>query len=107
MDEIDPLLAASDELRPKFWPVNRDYHARSCHSSNGVLKDPSVHPIVYTPTFFFVVVCFDLFKPICFLVNLFWFQDTGIILAMGSANERRRYNVTSSLIGWAHTENDP
>ena len=25
---------------------------------------------------------------------------------MGSANERRRYNVTSSLIGWAHTQND-
>ena len=23
------------------------------------------------------------------------------------ANERRRYNVTSSLIGWAHTQNDP
>ena len=22
-------------------------------------------------------------------------------------NERRRYNVTSSLIGWAHTQNDP
>ena len=30
-----------------------------------------------------------------------------IILGMGSANERRRYTVTSSLIGWAHTENDP
>ena len=26
---------------------------------------------------------------------------------MGSANERRRYNVTSSLIDWAHTQNDP
>ena len=26
---------------------------------------------------------------------------------MGSANERWRYNVTSSLIGWAHTQNDP
>ena len=26
---------------------------------------------------------------------------------MGSANERRRYNVTASLIGWAHTQNDP
>ena len=26
---------------------------------------------------------------------------------MRPANERRRYNVTSSLIGWAHTENDP
>ena len=29
----------------------------------------------------------------------------GIILGMGSANERRRYIVTSSLIGWAHTQN--
>ena len=26
---------------------------------------------------------------------------------MGSAKERRRYTVTSSLIGWAHTQNDP
>ena len=26
---------------------------------------------------------------------------------MGSANERWRYNVTSSLIGCAHTQNDP
>ena len=26
---------------------------------------------------------------------------------MGSANERRRYDVTSSLIGWAHTQNAP
>ena len=25
---------------------------------------------------------------------------------MRPANERRRYNVTSSLIGWAHTQND-
>ena len=25
---------------------------------------------------------------------------------MGSANERRRYVVTASLIGWAHTQND-
>ena len=29
-----------------------------------------------------------------------------IILGMGSANERRRYIVTASLIGWAHTQND-
>ena len=26
---------------------------------------------------------------------------------MGSANERRRYYVTPSIIGWAHTQNDP
>ena len=30
-----------------------------------------------------------------------------IILSMASANERRRYIVTSPLIGWAHTQNDP
>ena len=32
---------------------------------------------------------------------------SGIILGMGSANERQRYNVTPSLISWAHTQNDP
>ena len=32
---------------------------------------------------------------------------SGTILCMRPANERRRYNVTSSLIGWAHTRNNP
>ena len=32
--------------------------------------------------------------------------NTEIILGMGSANERHCYNVTSSLISWAHTQND-
>ena len=32
---------------------------------------------------------------------------SGIILGMGSANERWRYNVTWSLIGWHHIHNDP
>ena len=31
----------------------------------------------------------------------------GIILDMGSSNEKRRYIVTPSLIGWANTGNDP
>ena len=30
-----------------------------------------------------------------------------ITLRMRPANERRRYIVNSSLIGWAHTQNDP
>ena len=30
---------------------------------------------------------------------------TGIVLCMCPANERRRYIVTSSLIGWAHSQN--
>ena len=33
--------------------------------------------------------------------------NSGIILRMYTANERWRYNVTPSLIGWAHTRNDP
>ena len=32
---------------------------------------------------------------------------TVIILCMCPANERRRYNVTLSPIGWAHTQYDP
>ena len=37
-----------------------------------------------------------------------WFEGlAGIILGMGSANERRRYVVPPPLIGWAHTQNDP
>ena len=32
---------------------------------------------------------------------------TGIILCMRPANERRRYIVTASLIGWALTQNGP
>ena len=32
---------------------------------------------------------------------------TGIILGMGSANERRRYYVTPSLIGWVHSQKNP
>ena len=33
--------------------------------------------------------------------------QSGIILCVHLANERRRYIVRSSLIGCAHTENDP
>ena len=32
---------------------------------------------------------------------------TRTILCMRPASGRRRYNITSSLIGWAHTQNDP
>ena len=34
-------------------------------------------------------------------------NTVGIILCMHPANERWRYSVTPSLIGWAHTQNDP
>ena len=34
-------------------------------------------------------------------------QYPGIILCMCPANGRPRYTVTSSIIGWTHTQNDP
>ena len=40
------------------------------------------------------------------LQNIHSYSDTCIVLGMSSANERRRYNITSSLIGWAYTQND-
>ena len=38
-----------------------------------------------------------------------WFmlEKPGNVLWMCPANERWRYNVTSSLIGWAHSQNHP
>ena len=34
------------------------------------------------------------------------YSCSGIVFSMCSANERLRYIVTSSVIGWAHTQND-
>ena len=39
--------------------------------------------------------------------NIDLMMCAGIILGMGSANERRCYNVTPSLIGWGYTQNYP
>ena len=36
-------------------------------------------------------------------VHIIYMYTSGIILGMDSANERRCYYVTSSLIGWAFT----
>ena len=47
----------------------------------------------------------DLMKNICLSWHVV--MTSGILLAMGSANGRRRYVVTPPLIGWAHTKNDP
>ena len=38
---------------------------------------------------------------------VFPFAVTGLILGLCPANERRRYKVTPSLIGWGHTWNQP
>ena len=45
-----------------------------------------------------------LYWEFCLLIHS---TSPGIILCMRSANERRRYIVTSSLIGRVYTQNDP
>ena len=40
-------------------------------------------------------------------ISEIYYTFSGIILGAGPANERRRYIVTSSLVDWAHTHNDP
>ena len=42
-----------------------------------------------------------------FLIVLLWCSQSGIILGMGLANERRCYIVMPPQIGWAHIQNDP
>ena len=41
------------------------------------------------------------------ILLLLLLSSFGVFLFMGSVNERRRYNVTSSLVGKARTQNEP
>ena len=55
---------------------------------------------------------FLIFSPLCRFLRTKYQQNgafmfSGLFLWMCSASERRRYNVTSSLIGWAHAQKDP
>ena len=41
------------------------------------------------------------------ITSLLMYDSAGIMLGMGSTNERGLYYVTPSLIGWTHTQIDP
>ena len=55
----------------------------------------------------FLVGSFSTIQKVLMGLHLISNKTPEIILSMGSANERRRQNVTMSLNGWAHTQNDP
>ena len=78
--------------------------SRFLHSHQAHLLDITVHPMEYTYGLS-CIVC--LWLSILFCVYMDSCDRSGIILCMCPANERRRYNVTSSLIVWAHSQNDP
>ena len=40
-------------------------------------------------------------------VHSLFYTNAGLILGSRPANERRRYKVTASRIGWAQTNNQP
>ena len=44
---------------------------------------------------------------VCTLLCVVSLSQTRISLGMHPANERQHYTVTLSLVGWAHTQNDP
>ena len=45
----------------------------------------------------------DTFNGLCLSDDIYLGQQLGLILGLRLANERRRYKVTPSLIGWAQT----
>ena len=79
-------------------------------------KPVSYQPILFIiqvlpliPYFSIIISCplrWGKFKVFSYVSDTWKDEIIGIIPGMGSANERRRYNVTSALIGWAHTQND-
>ena len=52
-------------------------------------------------------ISLQVFKLLFCIMGLKLNQSAGLILGLRPANERRRYKVTSSLIGWAQTWNQP
>ena len=83
-----------------FWnrPHNRSHPHLGIISQRFIYLLKSINISVHYHTYF----SYDLRG----VVSISWIT-AGIILCMYPANGRRRYNVTSSLIGWAHTQNYP
>ena len=70
------------------------------------------HLLCQIPTILTVSHCCSIEKFVQLVVsivwsNMTWYWIAGIILCMCPTNERWHYNVTSSLIGWAHSQHDP
>ena len=53
-----------------------------------------------------IIICMTSLALEFFYKGFYVINHTGIILCMGSANERWRWIVTLSLISWSHTQND-
>ena len=67
---------------------------------NETLSEPSLAELL-------THICFSTFERVHALVHRIWWgcdtQCAGLIVGLRPANERRRYFVTTSLIGWSQT----
>ena len=75
------------------------------------LKTGSSHDASFVVTYGTAGCCYvvtdDKVGILTTLMHINIFIHAGIILCIPPANERRCYNMTSPLIGWAHSQNDP
>ena len=102
-------LSVSAELSPS-WPS--DTWVNTKRNADLVLV---THGLIWTLTFDLVPIALTACRLILWSLLLGWLWGhsnqalivQGIILDKGSANERRGYIVSSSLVGWAHTHDDP
>ena len=64
----------------------------------------TIYPIKSPHSF---VVRYSLFVDVVIFSEFLWFIYLTLYPGMGSANEKRHYYVMYSLVGQAHTQNDP
>ena len=98
----------------QWWPssrawMNYDPIRRHIYVSLIISVWTQRHKLLWTDRHSWEMLCIFWRK----ILTIWWrfycwlILEAGITLCMGSANERRRYNVTSSLTGWTHAQNDP
>ena len=83
----------------------------SCHDDNFIMTTPEVVDMAINGGKVGIVTTLGVqwvvgYQSRICMGSSFAINITGIILGMGSANERGPYTVTSFLIDWAHTQND-
>ena len=101
---LHELVKYKDDSLPATWNTIVEIR-QSYEQLISTMRSPTL--VSWYPYIDAQVIYVKLCKRFALCGVLLSFGTTGIILCMRPANERRCYIVTSSLIGWAHTQNDP
>ena len=79
-----------------FWCINISMYISQCNSL-----------FIYTYHVFLLIQLYRLFRSVHKCDVITSLLISGLILVLRPANERRRYFVTTSLIGWVQAWNQP